>query len=111
MVTKSPASQASKSTAVTLEKSPAPVSLTKTVPAGERLAQVLKMLGRTTAKSYEPADILWGRAIALAGGGSVYINRSNADVRSTTKQVSDWSKSIKGSTIRGAQGQYLRIAF
>ena len=49
-------------------------------------------------------------AVGIAGGGSVYINRSNADVRSSTKQVAEWVAQGLG-TARGPQGQYLRITF
>lgn len=84
----------------------------KATAASVRLDAVLLLLGRTTAKPVDAAtDIKWGKAIGLLGGGSVYINRGNADVRASQKQVSDWSKSIEGSTVRGPQGQYLRIAF
>jgi hypothetical protein len=78
--------------------------------AHERLTEVLAKIDKATAKELEPADVKWGKAIGLLGGGSVYINRSNADVRSTTKQVADWAKAGLG-TIRGPQGQYLRISF
>lgn len=78
--------------------------------AHDRLVHVLGLLDKATAKELEPADVKWGKAIGLLGGGSVYINRSNADVRSTTKQVADWAKSGLG-VARGPQGQYLRISF
>lgn len=87
-----------------------PVSLSKKT-AAERLAEVLLVIDRQTSKPVtDPESVKWGKAIALAGGGSVYINRGNADVRSTTKQVADWSKAGLG-TVRGPQGQYLRIKF
>ena len=76
--------------------------------AAERMAQVLALTGKALVKP--AADVKWGKSNGLAGGGSVYINRSNADVRSSTKQVADWAKAGLG-TIRGPQGQYLRIAF
>jgi hypothetical protein len=88
----------------------ATVTLSKAT-AAERLVEVLTAIGKSEAKPYEPADIKWGKAVGLAGGGSVYINRTNADVRSTQKQVADWAKTIPGSTVRGSSGQYLRIAF
>lgn len=79
--------------------------------AAERLDQVLSLLGRETAKPVDsPEQVKWGKAQGLLGGGSVYVNRSNADVRSTPKQVADWSKAGLG-TVRGPQGQYLRISF
>lgn len=88
------------------------VQATPKATAFERLEAVLTLIGRETAKPVDnPESVKWGKAIGLLGGGSVYINRSNADVRSTTKQVADWAKAIKGSAVRGPQGQYLRISF
>ena len=55
------------------------------------------------------ADIKFGKAVGLVGGGAVYVNRSNADVRLTTGQVAALAKTIKGATVRGPQGNYLRI--
>ena len=78
--------------------------------AHERLEMVLRAIDKVTVKDLAPADVKWGKAIALQGGGSVYINRSNADVRSSQKQVADWAKQSIG-TARGPQGQYLRILF
>lgn len=80
--------------------------------AAERLAQVLVLIGRESAKAVtNPEMVKFGKAVPLAGGGSVYINRGNADVRATTGQVAALAKEIKGSTVRGPQGQYLRITF
>lgn len=79
--------------------------------AFERLSEVLTTIDRETAKPIDdPDSVKWGKAIGLLGGGSVYINRGNADVRSTQKQVADWAKAGLGS-VRGPQGQYLRITF
>ena len=78
--------------------------------AYDRLNEVLLLLGKNTAKELVPGEVKWGKAIGLLGGGSVYINRSNADVRSSTKQVAEWAKAGLG-TVRGPQGQYLRITF
>ena len=87
------------------------VEVTKKATAFERLEAVLTLIDRTTAKPVDsPEQVKWGKALGLLGGGSVYVNRSNADVRSTPKQVADWSKAGLG-TIRGPQGQYLRISF
>ena len=79
--------------------------------AHDRLMQVLEVIEKATAKELAPADVKWGKAIGLLGGGSVYINRGNADVRSSQKQVAEWAKAIIPSTVRGPQGQYLRITF
>lgn len=80
--------------------------------AYERLVQVLVLIDRTTAKEVTAeTEVKFGKAIGLLGGGSVYINRGNADVRSSTKQVADWAKAITPSAVRGPQGQYLRITF
>lgn len=86
-----------------------------TVTAGkpsafDRLQDVLGKIDKAPAKDITAEDIKWGKAIGLKGGGSVYINRSNADVRSSTKQVADWAKAGLG-VARGPQGQYLRISF
>lgn len=85
------------------------VTSTKKATPQELLENVLTLIDRVTAKP--DAEAKWGKSIGLLGGGSVYINRSNADVRSTTKQVAEWARSIPGSTVRGPQGQYLRITF
>lgn len=105
--------------ATSTRKSPAPkvaapkveVQAPSKPTAAERLAEVLVLIDREVAKPIDPATLKFGKAIPLAGGGSVYINRGNADVRGTTGQVAAWAKSIKGSTVRGPQGQYLRITF
>ena len=82
------------------------VSLSKKT-ATERMAEVLALLGKTAAKP--DAEVAWGKANGLLGGGSVYINRSNADVRLNQKQVAEYVAQGLG-TARGA-GQYLRITF
>ena len=111
--------------AAQVRKSPAkPVSKVAVKPtaaieakttAADRLAEVLVLIDREVAKPILTIDgvphVKYGKAIALLGGGSVYINRSNADVRGTTGQVQAWLKVVKGSTARGPQGQYLRIPF
>ena len=86
--------------------------VTKNQPtAQERLVEVLGRINKVTAKDLTGTDLpKWGKAVGLAGGGSVYINRSNADVRSSTKQVAEWVAQGLG-TARGPQGQYLRITF
>ena len=91
---------------------PVEVTVTATPKAtvAERLDMVLGLIGKE-AKPFKAADLKFGKAIPLEGGGAVYINRGNADVRATTGQVQEWLKSIKGSTARGPQGQYLRITF
>lgn len=79
--------------------------------AYDRLAEVTLLIGKDTAKPVDdPETIKWGKAVGLLGGGSVYINRSNADVRSTQKQVAEWVAAGLG-TARGPQNQYLRITF
>lgn len=107
--------------ATSVRKSPAPKVVapkvevqapTQSKPsAAERLAEVMVLIDREVAGTVDAANLKFGKAIPLLGGGSVYINRSNADVRGTTGQVAAWAKSIKGSTVRGPQGQYLRITF
>jgi hypothetical protein len=101
-----------KATAKKVVKS-VPVEVTATVAskatAAERLEAVLTLIDRQAAKP--DAEVKWGKAVALAGGGSVYINRSNADVRTSTGRAAALALTIPNSTIRGAQGQYLRIAF
>ena len=88
------------------------VQATNKATAAERLEGVLTLINRKTAKPVDsPDQVKFGKAIGLLGGGSVYVNRGNADVRSSTKQVAEWAKAIKGSTVRGPQGQYLRITF
>lgn len=86
-------------------------TVTQSKPSAyDRLVQVMAQIDKVPAKDLPADDVKWGKAIGLLGGGSVYINRSNADVRSTTKQVADWAKSGLG-VARGPQGQYLRISF
>lgn len=78
--------------------------------ATDRLNDVLTTIGKTVAKPGAEVDVKWGKAVGLAGGGSVYINRGNADVRSSQKQVAEWVAQGLG-TARGPQSQYLRITF
>ncbi len=85
------------------------VGATKKATAGELLRGVLTLLDRTVAEHLVFDDIKFGKATPLVGGGAVYINRSNADVRLTTGAVAELAKSIPGATVRGPQGQYLRI--
>ena len=88
------------------------VEVSKKATAAEHLEAVLTLLDRQTAKPIDdPEQVKFGKAIGLLGGGSVYINRGNADVRSTPKQISLWAKAIAGSQVRGPQNQYLRISF
>lgn len=77
--------------------------------AFDRLAEVLQAINRLAAKDLTPEDVKWGKAVGLKGGGSVYINRGNADVRSTNGNVAEWVAQGLG-TARGS-GQYLRITF
>jgi hypothetical protein len=86
------------------------VTATSKATPAERLVLVLGLIDRE-AKPFDPASLKFGKAIPLEGGGAVYINRSNADVRAGTGAVAAWAKSIKGATVRGPQGQYLRIPF
>lgn len=79
--------------------------------AFDRLAETLLLIGKETAKPVDsPEQVKFGKAIGLLGGGSVYINRGNADVRSSQKQVAEWVAAGLG-TARGPQSQYLRITF
>lgn len=76
------------------------------VPA---LAHLVKVLGINLANK----DAAWpgyGKAVRFEGGTSAYVNRGNIDVRSTPTNVAKWAKAGHG-TVRGPQGQYLRIAF
>lgn len=107
--------QARKVTAKPVTKSAVPVtvevSATPKATAAERLEAVLTLIGKSAVIDPSTAEVKFGKAVGLVGGGAVYINRSNADVRLTTGQVQALAKTIKGSTVRGPQGQYLRIAF
>ena len=96
----------------TVDTAPVTVEVTRNdkASAHERLEAVLTLIGKSTAKELAPDEVRWGKSIGLLGGGSVYINRGNADVRSSQKQVADWAKKGLG-TVRGPQGQYLRITF
>jgi hypothetical protein len=87
------------------------VTATSKATPAERLQGVLTLIDRQVAPTVNLETLKWGKAIPLQGGGSVYINRSNADVRAGTGAVAAWAKSIKGATVRGPQGQYLRIPF
>lgn len=89
----------------------AEVEVTKKPTAAERLAEVLVLIDRQAVIDLSTTEVKFGKAVGLQGGGSVYINRSNADIRLTTGQVAALAKTIKGSAIRGPQGNYLRIAF
>jgi hypothetical protein len=107
-VRKATAKKVVQSVPVTVE-----VTATSKATAAERLDMVLTLIDRqSTAPTIDGVvQVKYGKAIPLVGGGSVYINRSNADVRGTTGQVQAWLKVVKGSTARGPQGQYLRIPF
>lgn len=109
MVTKSKAPVAVQATDAAQVDEVVMVSLSKKT-AAERLAEVLGSINKASAKELNPTDVKWGKAIGLLGGGSVYINRSNADIRSSQKQVAEWVKQGLG-TARGPQSQYLRITF
>ena len=93
-----------KSVPVTVE-----AEVTKQATANDRLLAVLTLIGKQAANPTE--GVKFGKAVPLVGGGSVYINRSNADVRLTTGAVAALVKSIPGATARGPQNQYLRIPF
>lgn len=99
-------SKVSKGVGVTVE-----VEATKKATAAERLEAVLTLIDRQAVIDPSTAEVKFGKAVGLKGGGAVYINRSNADIRLTTGQVTALAKTIKGSAIRGPQGNYLRISF
>lgn len=104
MVTKSKAVQAADVAKVDAAVTAIQVKAT----AAMRMVQVLESIQRTLAKP--DAEVKWGKSNGLLGGGSVYINRGNADVRSSQKQVAAWVAQGLG-TARGPQSQYLRITF
>jgi len=113
MVTKTPSKSAAPvavqaADAATVDAIVAPAS--KPTPA-ERLAYVLDLLGLTAAAPDRP--VVWGKSNGILGGGSVYINKSNADVRTNSKRTADWHKDpATGTTeVRGTGSNYLRIAF
>lgn len=87
------------------------VEATKKATAAERLEAVLTLIDRQAVIDPSTTEVKFGKAVGLQGGGSVYINRSNADIRLTTGAVAALAKTIKGSTVRGPQGNYLRIVF
>ena len=93
-----------KSVPVTVE-----VEATKKATAAERLEAVLTLIDRKVPDHVDIDQVKFGKAVPLLGGGAVYVNRSNADVRLTTGAVAALAKSIEGATVRGPQGQYLRI--
>ena len=104
--TKAPVTKAVQSKGV---ESTVEVAVTKKATAAERLEAVLTLIDRQAVVDLETADIKFGKAVGLVGGGAVYVNRSNADVRMTTGQVAALVKTIKGATVRGPQNNYLRI--
>ena len=101
----------SQSKAAVAVATPAPVVAPSKPTVADRLVDVLVLIDREAAGKVDAQNLKWGKAIPLQGGGSVYINHGNADVRGTTGQVAAWVKAIPGSTARGPQGQYLRIPF
>ena len=104
--TKAPVTKAVQSKGVKVEVE---VAATKKATAAELLQNVLTLIDRQAVVDPEAADIKFGKAVGLVGGGAVYVNRSNADVRMTTGQVAALVKTIKGATVRGPQNNYLRI--
>lgn len=111
MVTKTQSTKAAQVAVQAAEVATVDAALTANKPtATERLVQVLMAIDKTTVKDITSLEVKWGKSTGLLGGGSVYINRSNADVRSSQKQVAEWVKQGLG-TARGPQGQYLRITF
>ena len=93
-----------KSVPVTVE-----VEVTEKPTANDRLLGVLTLIEKQAANP--TAEVKWGKAVPLVGGGAVYVNRGNADVRLTTGAVAALAKTIPGATIRGPQSNYLRIPF
>lgn len=85
------------------------VEATKKATPAELLENVLTLIDRQAAIDPDKFEVKFGKAVPLVGGGSVYVNRSNADVRLTTGAVQALAKTIKGSSVRGPQSNYLRI--
>ena len=85
---------------------------TSNVPQGQHPA-LLHMLATLPGTALAQPTAAWpgyGKAVRLAGGGSVYVNRGNLDVRSTPANVAKWAKAL-GLAPRGPQGQYLRLPY
>lgn len=92
-----------------------PVGTTTTTATGTPQAQVpaLAHLVATLGVALAQPTAAWpgnGKAVRLVGGGSAYVNRSTIDVRGTQGAVAAWAKAGHG-TVRGPQGQYLRMAY
>lgn len=92
-----------------------PTGTTTTTAVGTPQAQVpaLAHMVATLGVALANPAAAWpghGKAVRLVGGGSAYANRSTIDVRGTTAQVAAWAKAGHG-TVRGPQGQYLRMAY
>lgn len=91
------------------------VGTTSTTAEGTPMAQVpaLAHLVATLGLTLANGAAAWpgyGKAVKFEGGTTAYVNRGNIDVRSTPANVAKWAKSGHG-TVRGAQSQYLRLAF
>lgn len=98
----------------------APVGATSTSVAGTPQAQVPHLAYLATLPV--PVALVaptapwpgWGKAVRVQGqgwSGAVYANRGNLDLRTTPATAAALAKAVPGATVRGPQGQYVRLPF
>ena len=83
------------------------------IPAGAPQSQVPPLVGVCEAlglrlRSPEAAWPGYGKVVHLDGERSIYLNRTNADVRSSPAEVAAWQKAGLG-TVRPDNDGYLRV--
>ena len=87
--------------------------MTDAIPAGVRQSQVAPLVRVCEALGLElmNPEAAWpgyGKVVHLHGGRSIYINRTNADVRSGPAEIAAWDKAGLG-TVRPDNDRYLRV--
>lgn len=83
------------------------------IPAGTPQSQVapLVLVCQALGLKLVAPDAAWpgyGKVVHLDGGRSIYINRTNADVRSGPAEIAAWEKAGHG-TVRPDNDRYLRV--
>lgn len=89
--------------------------MTDAIPAGVPQSQVAPLVRVCEALGLElmNPEAAWpgyGKVVHLHGGRSIYINRTNADVRSGPAEITAWEKAGLG-TVRPDNDRYLRVKF
>lgn len=85
------------------------------IPAGTPQSQVAPLVRVCEALGLKlmTPEAVWpgyGKVVHLHGGRSIYINRTNADVRSGPAEIAAWDKAGLG-TVRPDNDRYLRVTF